>query len=165
MFALSEMRRNGRTPPSCDLKRRAKMFAMRGVQRAVAKSVIRAFKSDDARLAGGEHGGFQRGFHRFKAGVAENGFAARFATFQRSKVMRLSSRASCAFSACGCTSPMACSSFAICLWPARDDARIGMAGGGDAERRGQIEIFCPSRPRRARRARVPRRSARSRPAR
>src|SRR5207247_4110220 len=36
----------------------------------------------------------------------------------RSKVIRLSSRASLALRACGCTSPMACRSAAIWRWPA-----------------------------------------------
>ena len=108
-------------------KRPAKMFAMRGVERAVAESVIRAFKRDDAAFAGGEHRRLERGFDGFKTGVAENGFPVlnfEFLVFrsggfvQRSNVIRLNSRASCALSACGCTSPIACSSFAICFCPA-----------------------------------------------
>ena len=52
----------------------AKMFAMRGVERAVAESVIRALKRDDAGFAGGEHRGLERGLHGFKTGIAENRF-------------------------------------------------------------------------------------------
>ena len=57
-------------------ERAAKKIAVRGVERAVAESVIRAFKRDDAAFAGGEHGGFERGFDGFKTGVGENGFAS-----------------------------------------------------------------------------------------
>ena len=56
-------------------KRRAEMFAMRGVQRAVTQSMIRAFKRDDAPFAGRQHCRLQRGFHRFKTRIAENGLA------------------------------------------------------------------------------------------
>ena len=98
-------------------ERAAEEIAMRGVERAVAESMIRAFERNDPAFAGGKHGGFERGFNGFKAGVAENDFAggalqsvnsARDClAIQRSKVMRLNSRASSALRACGCTSPIA----------------------------------------------------------
>ena len=113
--------------PQLRAERPAKMIAMRGVERAVAEAVIRALERDDAGLARGQHRGLERRLDRLKAGVAEDGLArADFGLWlrtltsaQRSKVIRLSSRASCALSACGCTSPIACSSLAICCWPAR----------------------------------------------
>ena len=51
------------------------MFAMRGVERAVAEAVIRAFKNDDAFFLGGEHRRFERGLDSFKTGTAENDLA------------------------------------------------------------------------------------------
>ena len=57
------------------MERAAEKIAVRGVERAVAESVIRAGEGDDAVFAGGEHGGFERGFDGFKAGIAENDFA------------------------------------------------------------------------------------------
>jgi len=88
--------------------------------------------------ARGEHGGLERGFHRLETRVAEQGLAgghrpevgvacwtsgfrvlpADLGAVQRSNVIRLSSRANSALSRCGCTSPIACSSRAICAWPA-----------------------------------------------
>ena len=54
------------------LERAAEMFAVRGIERAVAEAVIRAFKGDDAAFAGGQHGGLERGFDGLKTGIAEN---------------------------------------------------------------------------------------------
>ena len=59
------------------LKRSPEKIAMRDVERAVAESVIRAGKSDDAVPAGGKNRRFERGFDGFKTGIAENRFAGR----------------------------------------------------------------------------------------
>ena len=58
-------------------KRRSKMFAVRGVKRAVAQPMIRALERNHAGFSGGETCGFQRRLHRFEAGIAEDGFAPR----------------------------------------------------------------------------------------
>ena len=54
-------------------KRQTKMFAMRGVKRAVAEAVIAAGESNDTRLARGEQSGLERRLDRLKPGIAENG--------------------------------------------------------------------------------------------
>ena len=48
-------------------ERRAKVFAMRGVERAVAEAVICALKRDDATFARCEHRCLKRSFHRLEA--------------------------------------------------------------------------------------------------
>ena len=61
--------------PNCDSKWPAKMVAVRGVERAVAESVVRAFKGDDSAFARGQQGRLERGFHRLEAGIGKNGLA------------------------------------------------------------------------------------------
>ena len=56
-------------------ERLAEMFAVRGVECAVAETVITVRKRDDVIFLRCEHGGFKRGFHGFKTGVTENNFA------------------------------------------------------------------------------------------
>ena len=51
------------------------MAAMGGVERAVTESVISAGEGEDAGPPGGQQRGFEGGFHRFKAGIGEDGFA------------------------------------------------------------------------------------------
>ncbi len=55
-------------------KRAAEMFAVRGVECAIAEPVISAFKRDDVAFAGGECCRLERGFDGFKTGVGENSF-------------------------------------------------------------------------------------------
>ena len=112
------------------MERAPEKIAVRDVERAVAESVIRAGKGNDPLFAGGQHGGFERGFDGFEAGIGENDFAATVSSLisgavavrpdfvHRSKVMRLNSRASSALRAWGCTSPIAWGSRASCLCPA-----------------------------------------------
>jgi len=57
-------------------ERATKVFAMRRVERPIAKTVISALERDDAAFARGQHGGLERGLDCFKAGVAEDGFGA-----------------------------------------------------------------------------------------
>ena len=45
-------------PAKLRLKARAEMFAVRRVERAVAKTVVGPLERDDAALAGGQHGCF-----------------------------------------------------------------------------------------------------------
>ena len=54
----------------------SKVFAMGGGERAIAEAVVGALKGDGAFFSSGEQGGFERGFHGFETGVAEDGFAA-----------------------------------------------------------------------------------------
>ena len=54
------------------MERAAEKIAVRDVERAVAEPVIRAGEGDDALLAGGQHGRFERGFDGFKTGIGEN---------------------------------------------------------------------------------------------
>ena len=61
--------------PELRAERRAKMFAVRGVERAIAEAVIAAFERDDAALAGGEHGRLQRGFDGLKTGIGKDDLA------------------------------------------------------------------------------------------
>ena len=48
------------------------MLPVRGVERAVAKTVIGAFKGNHARLARRQHRRLERRLDRLKAGVAED---------------------------------------------------------------------------------------------
>ena len=57
-------------------ERAAKVFAMRRVERPIAKTVVSALERDDAPFARGHYGCFERRLHCFKAGVAEDGFGA-----------------------------------------------------------------------------------------
>src|SRR2546429_355079 len=57
-------------------ERATKVFAMRRVERPIAKTMISALERDDAAFARGQHGGLERGFDCFKAGVAKNCFPA-----------------------------------------------------------------------------------------
>ena len=54
-------------------ERPAEMFAVRGVERSVAETVVSAFKGDDSAFSCGQHGRLERGLDRFKAGIAKNG--------------------------------------------------------------------------------------------
>ena len=54
------------------LERLAEIFAVRGVERAVAQPVIRAGEGDHAVPAGGQQRGLERGLNGLEAGVAEN---------------------------------------------------------------------------------------------
>ena len=57
-------------------ERAAKVFAMRRVERPIAKTMISALERDNAAFARGQRGGLERGFDCFKAGVAKNCFPA-----------------------------------------------------------------------------------------
>ena len=54
------------------MERAAEEIAVRDVERAVAEPVIRAGKGNDPLFAGGQHGGFERGFDGFKTGIGED---------------------------------------------------------------------------------------------
>src|SRR5204863_7569792 len=58
-------------------KRRAEMFAVRGVERAVAQPVIGARKRDDTAFARGEYRRLERRLDRLEAGIAEDRLAGR----------------------------------------------------------------------------------------
>ena len=106
------------------MKRVAEKIAVGGVKRAVAEAMIRSLEGNHSAPAGGQQRGFESGLNGFKTGIAENDLAGnRVGVWcpgaggfvQRSKVIRLKSRASSALRACGCTSPMACKSRDICF--------------------------------------------------
>ena len=126
-------------------ERAAEMFAVRGVERAVAEAVIRAVKRDDAAFAGGEQGGLERGFDGFKTGIAENGFAGIgfCQLLQRSKVIRLNSLRQFGLERVRMHVAHRVQQFRHLFLPGFDDVWIRVAGGGDAERGGQIQILFP----------------------
>lgn len=53
----------------------AEQGAVGGIQRAITKAVVRIFKGNDVRSAGGEAGGLEGGFDGFEARVGEEDFA------------------------------------------------------------------------------------------
>ena len=55
-------------------KRRAELAAPRGVERAVAKTMISVFERNDAGSTGGQMRRLERGLNCLKAGVAEDRF-------------------------------------------------------------------------------------------
>ena len=123
------------------------MAAMGGVERAVTQSMIPAGEGENPGPAGGEQGGFEGGFDGFKAGIGKDGFAGQarilraVAAVQRSKVRRLSSRASAALRGVGINVAHGVEEKAHLPPSRRDDARVGVARRGHAERRSQVEIF------------------------
>ena len=135
-----------------EMERAAEKIAVRHVERAVAESVIRAGEGDDTVLAGGEHRRFERGFDGFKTGIAENDFAVNWIRGPGSGVWGFGP----AFEG---NAAQFAREFGLArvrmhvahrvqqtghlFLPGFDDARIGVAGGGDAKRRGQIQILFP----------------------
>ena len=163
------------------MERAAEKIAMRGVERAVAEPVIRAGEGDDPVLAGGQHRRLERGFDGFKTGVAENGFPegrviralisgapelVRPGLVQRSKVSAAQFAREFGLARVRMHVAHRVQQPGHLPLPGLDDARIGMTGGGDTERRrSNPDTFSRRHPRRKHPWRVPRRSATNRPAR
>ncbi len=95
-------------------------------------------------FAGGEEGGFESGFHGFKAGIGENGFAG-LRDFRTVGPALKGEAAEFAgqFGLEGVGMNVAHGVQQLAHLPAArgDDRGVGMARGGHAKRGGQVEIF------------------------
>ena len=124
--------------PELGVKGAAEEVAMSDVERAVAESMIAAGEGDDAAFAGGENGGFQRGFHGLKTGIAKDGFGAAGPAF-KSDAAQFAGEFG--FARMGMNVTHGVKQTGHLLLAGFDDVRIGVAGGGDAKGAGQIEMF------------------------
>src|SRR6266446_2435870 len=131
------------------------MFPVGRVERAVAKPVIGAGKGDDTRFAGGQQGGFERGFDGFKSGIAENGlgggsgnswfwvFGFEFRPPLEGEAAELAGEPR--LERMGMHVAHRVQQGGHLTLPGPDHARIGVARGRDAESGGQVQILFPLR--------------------
>ena len=130
-------------------ERAAKMFAVRGIERAVAEAVIRAFKRDDAALAGGKRGGLERGFDCLETRAAEDDFSRvpiadcrlpiLFCPALESNLAQLARELR--FECVWMHVAHRVQKFRHLFLSGADDGLVRVTGGGDAERGGEIQIL------------------------
>ena len=123
------------------MERTAEKIAMRGVERAVAEAMIRALECNYPALAGGQQRGFKRGLNGFKTGIAENGLARFFAVAPTFECNPAQVAGEFRFARVRMHVAHGVQKPGHLLLTGLDDARVGVTGGGNTKRGGQIEIF------------------------
>ncbi len=125
------------------LERAAEKITVGHVERTVAEPMIRAGEGDDTVLAGGEHGGLERGFDRFKTRIAENDLAFFFAAAPAFEGEAAQCAREFGLARVGMHITHRVRETGQLPLPGLDHAQIGMTGGSHAKRRGQIQILFP----------------------
>ena len=127
------------------VKRGAEEIAVGGIERTIAEAMISALEGNHSAFAGGQHRGLERGLDSFKAGIAENDLARFFAVAPTFKGYPAQVAGEFRFARVRMHVAHGVQKPGHLGLPGLDDAQVGMTGGGNAKRGGQIEIFFPVR--------------------